>query len=330
MMVGKLLRLGLGAALALVFLWLILRQVRPEDIKRALTSADIAWVACAVLAFGAGFVCRIERWRLMLVRENPILQWRDCAGPLLAGFAGNNVLPFRAGDLIRAFAFGRVLGITSGVALATLFVERLLDLIMILILLSAALAIFGTDAARLADVGSVALLALAAAISFVLLFPALFAPCLNLVAAMVVRAAPKLGAKIKAEVDKSLITLRQLAQGHTMLKLMLWSLATWVAEGFVFWFAAAALASITAPQAAWLALPVSTLATLIPSTPGYVGTFDYFIVRSMTELGNSAASATAYALLVHAILWLPPTLAGGLYLLLRPVKVRGRLAVSGS
>ncbi|HSC81948.1 MAG TPA: lysylphosphatidylglycerol synthase domain-containing protein, partial [Chitinolyticbacter sp.] len=62
-------------------------------------------------------------------------------------------------------------------------------------------------------------------------------------------------------------------------------------------------------------LPVGTLATLIPSTPGYVGTFDYFTVRAMTALGNGQVVATAYALLVHALLWLPPTLAGGAYLL---------------
>jgi uncharacterized membrane protein YbhN (UPF0104 family) len=69
-----------------------------------------------------------------------------------------------------------------------------------------------------------------------------------------------------------------------------------------------------------LALPVGTLATLIPSTPGYVGTFDYFTVRAMSVLGNSISASTAYALLVHILLWLPPTLIGGLYLLLNPIK----------
>lgn len=105
-----------------------------------------------------------------------------------------------------------------------------------------------------------------------------------------------------------------------MPKLVFWSLLVWSAEGCVFWFAALALPSIAAPFAAWLALPVATLATLIPSTPGYVGTFDYFTVHAMTQMSNTMGAATAYALLVHALLWLPPTLAGGLYLLLHPVR----------
>jgi len=68
-----------------------------------------------------------------------------------------------------------------------------------------------------------------------------------------------------------------------------------------FWFAALALPSITAPFAGWLALPVGTFATLIPSTPGYIGTFDYFVVRAMTEFKNPKSAATVYALLMHAL-----------------------------
>ena len=40
----------------------------------------------------------------------------------------------------------------------------------------------------------------------------------------------------------------------------------------------------------------------------------------MTELGNEAGAATAFALLVHILLWLPPTVIGGIYLLLNPTR----------
>jgi hypothetical protein len=105
---------------------------------------------------------------------------------------------------------------------------------------------------------------------------------------------------------------------------MTWSLAAWLAEGCVFWFAALALSSIDTPAAGWVALPVGTLATLIPSTPGYVGTFDYFTARAMSALGNDAMAATAYAILVHALLWLPPTVLGGVYLLLHRTRSASR------
>ncbi|HYG69599.1 MAG TPA: lysylphosphatidylglycerol synthase transmembrane domain-containing protein [Anaeromyxobacteraceae bacterium] len=312
-------RLALGIAFGALFLWLVLRHLGPGDLRRAFAGARAGWVAAAVLAFFAGYACRIARWRLMLARDTPGLTWRDCAGPFLASFAANKVLPFRAGDVLRSFAFNRLLRTSSGVVIATLLVERLLDLLMVLVLLGAALALFGLDAARFAGVGLAAIAAGAGAILFVLLFPRAFMPVALGAARLVARLAPGPGRKLLAEAERSFATLEHVARGNTMVKLVSWSLVAWLAEACVFWFAALALPSLLAPVAGWLALPVGTLATLIPSTPGYVGTFDYFTVRAMTALGNPSGAATAYALLVHALLWLPPTLVGGAYLLLRPV-----------
>ena len=82
-------------------------------------------------------------------------------------------------------------------------------------------------------------------------------------------------------------------------------------EGSVFWCVAKAMPAITQPVAGWLALPVGTLATLLPSTPGYVGTFDFFVIKAAEAMGNPAAAAAGFALMVHLVLWLPATLTGG-------------------
>lgn len=321
----KALRLLLGIGLAVIFVWLIVRQIDVEQIKQAFHNADPLWIAAALAAFVVGYSCRIERWRVMLSLDNPGLKWRGCAGPLLGSFATNNVLPFRAGDVLRSFAFNRRLGTSSGAVIATLFVERLLDMLMVLVILGAALAFFGMDSSRFAGVGSTVLVVGAAAILMALLFPHFFAPVALAAGRLLARFVPGVGDKLLGGIAKSMQTLQHLAKGNTMLKLVAWSVVAWIAEGCIFWFSALALPSISEPLAAWLALPVGTLATLIPSTPGYVGTFDYFTVRAMTELGNISAAATAYALLVHAVLWLPPTLGGGLYLLLHPVGQRENL-----
>lgn len=325
MTIKKLLQLIIGISIAAFFIWLIFRKINLEEIKQAFVGANLSWVMAALAAFAVGYVCRIERWRLMLQRDNPVLSWSNCAGPLLASIAANNILPFRAGDVLRALAFNRRLGISAGIAITTLFVERLLDLLMLLTLLGVALIFFGLDSSHFIGFGSGALILIAGIILFVLLFPTLFSPLALSIGELIVRIAPKIGHRLLDEITKSLATLKHLAQGHTMIKLVLWTLFAWTAEGCVFWFSALALPSILNPQASWLALPVGTLATLIPSTPGYVGTFDFFTVRAMTELGNASAAATAYALLVHALLWLPPTLVGGVYLLLHPIKQHDQL-----
>lgn len=327
MKVKSLLRLVLGVFFAILFLWLIIRQINLDEFRQAFDNVDAKWIIAALLAFAIGYSCRIERWRLMLERDNPSLKWRSCAGPLLASFAVNNVLPFRTGDLLRSFAFNRALGTNSSVVIATLFVERLLDLLMVLVLLGLALAIFNMDTTRFTGIGGAMLTAGSLAILTVLFFPGWFSPVVLAIVRLGFRLSPRLGQKLLNEINKSLVTLQCLAKGHTMIKLVFWSMMAWLAEGCVFWFAALALSSITAPLAGWLALSIGTLATLIPSTPGYIGTFDFFTVRAMTALGNTAAAAAVYALLVHLLLWFPPVLVGGLYLLLHPAKSITKLKV---
>lgn len=327
MTINRIFRLLAGIGLAVIFLWLVLRQISLAEIRHAFLGASLAWVIMALAAFSVGYACRIKRWHIMLQTDSPHLSWRSCAGPLLASFAANNVLPFRAGDLMRSFAFNQRMGTTSGVMIATVLVERLLDLLMVVFLLGVTLAFFGVESTRFAGVGSTMLLVCGSFILAFLLFPQIFRGPTLVGGHIVERIFPTFGAKLILEIEKSLNTLQHLAQGNTMIRLAFWSLLVWLAEGCVFWFSGLALPVLAVPLAGWLALPISTLATLIPSTPGYVGTFDYFTVRTMTELGNSTGGAAAYALLTHALLWLPPTLVGGLYLLLHPVQQRSAVCV---
>lgn len=315
MKTGHIAQIGLSLSCATFFVWLIASQIELTRLISVFSNTNTAWVVAALGAFCIGYACRIARWRKMLAQDNPEISWVLCAGPLLASFAVNNVLPFRSGDVMRAFAFNRYLGTSSGIVLASLFVERLLDLLMVLLVLGSALTLFSLDFEHFAGLGSVMLVSLSLLIILVLLFPKLFTPLAHIFSRLVIKLAPSFGNKLAAEINKGLDTLAHLAKKGTMLQLILWSVVVWLAEGMVFWSIAMALPDIKNPLAGWLALPVGTLATLIPSTPGYVGTFDYFTIKAMSVLGNPPVISTAYALLVHALLWLPPTLTGGLYLL---------------
>jgi hypothetical protein len=88
--------------------------------------------------------------------------------------------------------------------------------------------------------------------------------------------------------------LGHLAGGRTMLKLIGWSAGAWLIEGLAY------------------LLVVKSL----PCARGYSGAFDYFTARAMVVSSNQAISAAAFAFLVHMVIWLPPTVAGGLYMLL--------------
>lgn len=316
----KLVHLAIGIAFAASFLWLVLRQISVDEIGAAFDSADMALILAAVVVFCIGYACRIERWRLMLVHDNPALRWTHCAGPFMGCVATNNVLPFRAGDVLRAFGFNRRLGTSAAASLATVLVERMLDLLMVTAFLGVALSWFGMSSSALLGVGGAVLVCGATAILLVLLFPAVFRPVATATLRLLSMLAPAIATRVRDHVDKLFGALEHMARGATMIGLVAWSALAWLAEGVVFWLCALALPAIAQPLAAWLALPIGTLATVIPSTPGFVGTFDYFVMQAMAAPGNAIAAATAYALLVHTVLWLPPTILGGAYLLANPAK----------
>jgi uncharacterized protein (TIRG00374 family) len=324
----KALRLSLSLCVATFFTWLFLRQVTLGEIKSVLNKADPAWTSAALGALVAGYACRIERSRMMMAHDNPGSTWRACAGPFLASFAANNVLPLRAGDLLRAFAFNRALGMSSGQVLATMFVERLLDLFTVIAVLVIALTAFGSSKSP-AVVGVISLLIAGATLIFlVLLSPSLITPLALAFGTFAARISPHYGGKTLDEIRQSLATLNHLAAGDNLIRLIAWSLIAWIAEGCVFWFSALALPSIARPSASWLAFPVGSLATLMPGSPGEIGTFHYLAARAMAAPGNTAAAATAYALFVHALLWLPITAVGGMCLLFRPIKKTDALRVA--
>lgn len=314
-------QLVLGIALAAVFLSLVVKRLDSDEVLDAFAQARWPWLLAAISSFGIGYTCRIERWRLMLnLGGTRSLPWRDCAGPFMGCFAANNVLPFRAGDVLRAFAFNKQLGTSSGVVLATLFVERLLDLLMVMALLGGFLWSRGMDMDGYASMTVPALALGTITVLSVLFFPGAFIPLAEKFGTILTNLSPRLGKPIQVELTRSLSTLTRLSQGRSMISLVVWSCLAWAAEGGVFWFSALALPSLTQPSAAWLALPIGTLSTLIPSTPGYVGTFDYFTIHAMTSLTNTHSAATAYAFLVHAMIWLPPTLIGGGYFLAKTIR----------
>ena len=306
------LRVALGLGVAAVFIWLTLRQVSLADIGAAFAGTQLGIVAAGILALGVGYASRVQRWRLMLLSDNPDLRWRDCAGPFLTSFALNNVLPLRAGDVARLFAYRGRLGITLGTGAAAMFVERVLDMLSLLILLGVALMVFGGNASDLLGLGGVALIAIALALLAVLLLPPLLSPAYKLGRALLGLIPGGKGASLITEADKAYETLHTLAKGGRMAKLAGLSAIAWLFEGLTFTAAALAIPAIGAAAAAWLALPVGSLSTLLPSTPGYAGTFHYFVTQAMQHMGNAVGPATAYAVLIHAMLWLPVTAAGAI------------------
>lgn len=327
----KYLRLLLGIAIAVVFAVLIAQQVDVAEISKVLSATRTGWLWVALASFFFGYTCRIWRWQVLLQPVNKNIRWRDCAGPFMASFALNNVLPFRAGDVVRAFAFSARLGVGTGPVLATLLIERLLDLLAVLLALAFALWISAPTGslAGLSAWAAPLILFTASFIFGLILMPKLFHWPIQVIVRLLACLAPSIAQKIGDEAERAFAALAAYADWRLLAGMLLWTLGAWLGEMGLFLSVAMAIPDLQHILGALLALPLATLATLIPSTPGYVGTFDYFAKLALEQTGNGTAAATVFALLAHLLLWLPPTIIGGAYLLLQRWLHKNEKVLSG-
>jgi glycosyltransferase 2 family protein len=303
-----------GFAIAALFLTLLARRVDWPEVRQVLAGA--AWLPLALgLAALAGDMCaRIYRWCSMLRAVEPDLPFKTCVRPFLGSLALNNTVPLRAGDVVRVFGFRQTLRAPTAHVVGTLVLERILDLLVLLAILL--LGVSGTSGVFPSAfilvawvVGAVALVSLLA----ITLFPGAIAGLAQRLVAMLFarRSWAPAAARAVGQLTDSLALLRSPPRALRLLGL---SMLAWILEGAVFACVAWSLHIQVPWPAPWLSLGSGTLATLLPSSPGYVGTFDYFASLGLTAYGASPAAAAAFALLAHLMLWLPVTIGGFLAL----------------
>src|SRR5687768_9508166 len=124
--------IGLAVGLIAVFL----READLGRVWSAVASARKDFLGLSLVATGLTFVIRAERWQYLLSPLGPT-RFRTVFRTTVIGFAASAVLPARAGELIRPYLLARQEGLKATAAFATILVERILDLVAVLLLLLA-------------------------------------------------------------------------------------------------------------------------------------------------------------------------------------------------
>ncbi len=316
------LKLSVGFITTAGFVWLLTRGLDLDALGRAFAGLSVSWILLALVFLVAGWAMRIVRWWRMLCAFEPTLPLGACVEPFLTGMAVNNVLPLRAGDVMRCLGFRRQLRAPVMRVAGTLVVERVLDVVVLvgmffLGLLSVQAGVFPRGfvvaAMWLAGAGVAAILVLL-----------LFTPLCDHWQGGRLFAAWRWPRAISRHGTHFAEAFDLVCSGTRMSALIVLSVIAWICEGAVFVTVAAAVQADTAPLGPWFALATGTLATVIPSTPGHIGTFDYFAARGLAAYGATPEHAAAFALVVHALLWTTSTAAGLPWVLLRSVSAGRR------
>jgi hypothetical protein len=272
-------------------------------------------LAAAILVATLTFPLRLIRWRLLLRDERGMPYpsaplWHA----ITLGFTANNLLPLRAGELIRSYTAARLTQARFTTVISSVAVERIFDGLTLVGLLTFALlnsdlpssvTVAGTSVTQLARVAGVA-----GGVALVLAIMVVAAPL----------AAERLVRRLLPSArlaDRIVYMIEGIRQGLAVLRsparlagVIVWSFVLWLANAWAFYLAFTAFAIPVSYSGALLMQGLLILGISVPSTPGFFGPFEAVIVAVLALYGIPGSLAFSYAIAFHVTTLVPITLLG--------------------
>jgi len=301
-------RVWIGLAGSLLFLYLAFRGQDLNAIWAALKRANYWYILPAVAIYFCGIWVRSLRWAFLL-RKVERFRARDLFRVVVIGYTANNVLPLRAGELVRSYVLSTRSRVRNASALATIAVERIFDgLTMLGFVLVASLSIGLTS--QLREITIVGALLFGTILAGLVVLGSGRARAWTI--AFVVRRLPqRVSAPLENATHAFIDGLGVLRSREDLMLVCLTSVAAWMLEASVYAVISVGFGLGLSPSAILLVTAVANLATLVPSAPGYVGAFEAGVVLALTgAIGLQHDLALSYAIAVHAALYFPVTLIG--------------------
>jgi uncharacterized protein (TIRG00374 family) len=302
----------------------LFRSVDLPELGRQLRAAHWGWALLSTALAPFGLWVRARRWWYLLPPgANP----PNLLPAIMIGYMANNVLPLRAGEIVRVYIVARRWRAVGSSAhahpfwttLATLVVERVLDSLAIVLIL--AVLVLLVPVPRFLEVAALTVLAIDL-IGIAVLIALVAAPdrCARLVARLTGRW-PRLQQRALAVFRTFVYGLDGIRTPAHIVPLILWTVGVWLAPALAAWTMLEALNLRLPFVASWAILAFVGLGISIPSAPGYVGVFHAAAVLAVGLFGVAQAPALGYALLFHASQIVPVTVIGWLYLLREQVSL---------
>jgi uncharacterized protein (TIRG00374 family) len=293
--------LVVALVLAAVLLYFAFRGADWATLLNRLAKGQLDILALAFLTFSCSYFLRGLRWRLLLSGEKLIAPL-TVFWAIVVGYLGNNFLPARAGELIRSGLLARKTGLSMSFVLATALVERLLDAVALVLISSVAIATLPSMPSSL--VGATHVLAVLAllALAFFIVVPRLEKPIQALLARIFT--SDGLRTRLSGLLQQFLLGLRAFQHPLRGAGFAGLTAIIWLADSTAMVLVAHAFDLSLSLAQALVLIAALGLASSAPSTPGYVGIFQFVAVAVLVPFGFSKNDALAFILASQAVIYL--------------------------
>lgn len=306
-------KVWLGVLISVAFFAWFLQGLSLDQVWHDLTEADYWYLIPGVGVYFLAVWARTWRWQHLL-RPMASLSLRRLFPIVVIGYMGNNVYPARAGEVIRSYVLLRNARVPISASLATVFVERVFDGLVMLLFVFVTIPFVELPswlnlvvvAATVAFAGAFAVL-LAVAV-----WPERFLTLYDKLEARLVPA--RWHGRLRGILEMFCTGLSALRNPRQVAMVFLTSTVIWLTETTKYWILMHGFPFDVPFVVLMLMTAVVNLAITIPSAPGYVGTFDAPGIKVLTTFGVPESVAAGYTLVLHAALLLPITLLGFYYM----------------
>ncbi|MCE1252648.1 MAG: flippase-like domain-containing protein [Anaerolineae bacterium] len=279
--------------LAAVFLYLAFRDVDWSAMWSSLQGGRYEFFLIVLCISSINLFIRASRWRVLLLADKQVPIGAVFASNNL-GYFGNYFLPARAGELIRSAAVGRLSGAGTSFSLATALTERVMDaILLVLISITAIISMNNLPDVLITATRSMAVVGLIALVGILL------APRLEKQIKWVINKIP-LPEKIKQPLisflERFLLGMHSLQNPVRLLSFLGFSAVIWSLDAVSATLVGAAFNMSISVPLAFIILAALGLSSAIPSTPGYVGVYQFVAVAVLTPFGYSKSDALVFIL----------------------------------
>ena len=288
----------IGTAFSTIFLVLALYRANFAQIGGVIIGAKIGWLVLAAAVYICSFIPRTLRWQRLLLPVRP-LRFYQLLPVILVGYMANNLLPMRMGELFRAYFLKEKKDVSGSSALATILVERVCDGLTLVLVLTVVLALFPQEG-WVHTVGWIAGAVFFTGIMGTILLPRYEGLIQKI--HLLSRLKDKPGGKwLSTKFGAFLIGLHGLSSPADFAVVGILSALIWLVEGVVLYLVTLAFGLSLSPAGIALVLVIINFSTMIPSGPGFIGTFQYAFVLSFGLLGIAKETAIAVSIATQLV-----------------------------
>ena len=304
-------------AITVLLLALFARGANLSEVWHHIVGADWPLLFAALVASSSAYVLRAKRWQFLLRPVGPT-RFAGALRATILGFAASFVLPGRTGEVLRPYLLARGEGLSAMAAFATIVVERLLDLIGVLLLFAAFLlfvhperAIANADLFRALQVGGLGAGAVSL-VAFVVLVLAARQPdrALGAIRRLASLLSQTLAQKVTGSVETFLAGLSILRKPGDAAVALAGAVPLWLCSAMSIWCVSRAFQLGVPVSGTFLLLMLLVVGVSVP-TPGGVGGVHYAFRLGATVLYGAADDrAIGAAIVLHALTVVPVTIVG--------------------